>query len=219
MLLHILSLLGIREAVQTNLVSKRWVNLWTSLSHLNFDPYEFVFVDEYRLSTDDRKKTLDAKFKEFVEALLSRREASLLVKILDQNGCSDLVRTCINYATKFNPRVFSMETSYLYTDIFASIFCCESIEELCLRRSGDFLNIPEVVNLPRIKRLQLQNAQLDNRIITRLFSGCSVLEDVSLERCFGELSCIFSQKLKYLSLRYCISFPHIKRLVVLNYFC
>ncbi|XP_078179548.1 putative F-box/LRR-repeat protein At3g59160 [Carex rostrata] len=218
MLLHILSFLGIRDAVQTSLVSKRWVNLWTSLSHLNFDPYEFVFVDEYRLSTDDRKKALDAKFKEFVEALLSHREASsldtFLIKILDQDGCSDLVHTCVSYAMKFNPRGFSMETSFLYTDTFACIFSCESIEELCLRSSYNFPKIPEVVNLPRIKRLQLEQIQLDNRCITRLFSGCPVLEDVLLERCYGELSCIFSQKLKYLSLRYCLSFPHSERLVI-----
>ncbi|KAF3330477.1 F-box protein [Carex littledalei] len=184
-------------------------------------------MDEYCLSTEDRKKALDAKFKEFVEALLSHREASFLdtflIKILDQDGCSDLVSTCVSYAMKFNPRVFSMETFFIYTEISACIFSCESIEELSLGTScnfpkildvGNLPKIPEVVNLPRIKRLELKHTQLDDRCITRLFSGCPVLEDVSLERCFGELSCIFSQKLKYLSLRYCLSFPHSKRLVL-----
>ncbi|KAF3339856.1 F-box protein [Carex littledalei] len=209
MLQHILSFLGIQEAVQTSLVSKRWVNLWTSLSHLNFDPHEFVLEDEYRLSTKERKRALNAKYKEFVETLLSRHETSFLdtflIKILDQDGCSDLVRTCVSYAMKFNPRVFSVEAPFFYKDISASIFSCESIEELWLRKNcNTFQKIPDVVNLPRIRRLQLTQTRLDNRCITRLFSGCPVLEDVSLEGCSGEFSCIFSQKLKYLSLRHCI---------------
>ncbi|XP_078153117.1 F-box/FBD/LRR-repeat protein At5g18770-like [Carex rostrata] len=97
MLQHILSFLGIRQAVQTSVLSKRWVNVWTSLSNLNFDPHEFVLADEYRLSTEERKRALDAKLKKFVETLLSRHKTSFLdtfrIKILDQDGCSDLVGT------------------------------------------------------------------------------------------------------------------------------
>ncbi|KAF3336777.1 F-box domain containing protein [Carex littledalei] len=223
MLQHILSFLGIRQSVQTSVVSKRWVNLWTSLSHLNFDPHEFVLEDES-----------DAKFKKFVEMLLSRHETSFLdnfqIKILDQYGCFDLVRTCVSYAMKVNPRVFSVEAPFFHKDICGPIFSCESIEELFLRKSNyphripDFVNLPRIrrlqltgtrldngcitipdfVNLPRIRRLQLTRTRLDNGCITRLFSGCPVLEDVSLEYCSGEISCIFSQKLKYLSLCHCV---------------
>ncbi|XP_078153662.1 putative F-box protein At1g58310 [Carex rostrata] len=172
-------------AVQTSLVSKRWVNLWTSLSRLNFDPHEFVSVDEYRLSIKERKIAVNAKFKEFVDMLLSRREASFLdtflIKILDKGICCDLVRSCTSFAMKFNPRVFSMEAPSLYKS--ACIFSCESIEELLLKTSCWSFpqEIPEVVNLPRIRMLQLTNSRLDNRSITRLFSGCPILEDVSLE--------------------------------------
>ncbi|XP_078148665.1 putative F-box/LRR-repeat protein At3g58880 [Carex rostrata] len=217
MLQHILSLLGIRKAVQMSLVSKRWVSLWTSLSRLNFDPHEFVSKDEYCDSTEDRKRAHDAKFKEFVDTLLSCREASFLdtfqIKILDQDDCSDLVRTCVSNAMKFNPRVFSMKASFLCKDICGPIFSCESIDELYLRNSFVFFQgIPDVVNLPRIRRLQLTHNRLDNRSITRLFSGCPVLENVSLKYCHGEYSCIFSQKLKYLSLRRCI-FQHSNRVI------
>ncbi|KAF3336431.1 putative F-box/FBD/LRR-repeat protein [Carex littledalei] len=210
MLQHILSFLGIRKAIQMSLVSKRWVNLWTSLSHLNFDPHEFVSVDDYGLCTSSKKRALDAKFKKFVEKLLSRHEASFLdtflIKILDKDCCSDLEESCASYAMKFNPRVFSMEAPLYH--ISACFFSSESIEELCLRRTScNFLReIPDVVNLPRIRRLQLTNSKLDNKCITRLFSGCPILEDVSLEDCIGEFSCIFNQKLKYLSLRNCFLF-------------
>lgn len=37
MLQHILSFLGTRKAVQTSLLSKRWVNLWASLPCINID--------------------------------------------------------------------------------------------------------------------------------------------------------------------------------------
>ncbi|XP_078178608.1 uncharacterized protein LOC144572808 [Carex rostrata] len=140
---------------------------------------------------------------------LSRHETSFLdtfqIKILDQYGCFDLVRTCVSYTMNVNPRVFSVEAPFFHTDISGPIFSCESIEELFLRKSSNYPHrIPDFVNLPRIRRLQLTRTRLDNGCITRLFSGCPVLEDVSLEHCSGEFSCIFSQKLKYLSLRHCV---------------
>ncbi|XP_078151692.1 putative F-box/LRR-repeat protein At3g58880 [Carex rostrata] len=220
MLQHILSFIGIRQAVQMSVVSKRWVNLWTSLSHLNFDPHEFVLDDEYHLSTAERKRALDAKYTKFVETLLSRHETSFLdtfrIKILDQDGCSDLVGTCVSYAMKVNPQVFSVEAPFFHKDISGPIFSCESIKELFLRKTWNYTQrIPNFINLPQIRRLQLTNTVLEDRCITRLFSGCPVLEDVSLENCGNEFSCIFSQKLKYLSLRDCI-FVHNYRIICVH---
>lgn len=102
---HVMSFLEIKETVQTSLLSKRWVNLWTSLPSLKFIPDDVGTVDECRLNIPGKKMDLDecrfnirekelyldeyrlyiqetkrfgAYFKRFVETVLYRREASFL---------------------------------------------------------------------------------------------------------------------------------------------
>lgn len=165
-----------------------------------------------------------AKFKEFVERVLSGREASFLDKflirfprLLDKGGYSDFVSTCVSSAVKLNPRAFSMVDFIPSTDLLA-IFTCESIEELCLTTRFCNINynsvIPAVINLPRIRRLQLKMFKLDERSISSIFSGCPVLEELLLEDCLGDFSCVFSSKLKHLSLCECeLELPFSKRTV------
>ncbi|KAF3335408.1 F-box/LRR-repeat protein [Carex littledalei] len=230
MLQHVLSFLGTKETVQTSLLSKRWVNLWTSLPSLKFIPDDFgavyerqlnirekkLDIDEYRLNIQE-KKLFGAYFKRFVETVLYHREASVLDTFLikfpiyfDKDKCSDLVRKCVNYAMKHNARVFSMYASIPSEQLLACLFNWESIEELCLLIWHPYMSevIPPVVNLPCIRRLHLKKIIFYSGSISRLLSGCPKLEMLSLEDCFGEFSCIFSQNLKYLFLRDCgLKFP------------
>ncbi|XP_078176802.1 putative FBD-associated F-box protein At3g50710 [Carex rostrata] len=215
MLQYILSFLGTKEAVQTSLLlKKRWMNLWTSLPSLNFNPNEFVAMDEHQLNFYE-SESLNEKFKGFVETVLCHQlEASFLDKflvkfpeILSSDMFSNLFHTCASYAMKHNARVFSMEATIHSEKLIACLFAWESIEEMCLLTTFYFLYssqiIPAVVNLPRIRKLHLKRNKLDSRSISRLFAGCPKLEELSLENCNGEFSRIFSQKLKYLSLDCC----------------
>ncbi|KAJ4803995.1 F-box/RNI-like superfamily protein [Rhynchospora pubera] len=234
LLLHILSFLGTKEAVQMSLVSKRWMHLWAFVPCLNFDIEEFGFMDEPvtfnnlvgLINYMRDSSVIQAKFLIFVEMVLSRHKSCSLntfqiryPRMPEYDRCSDLVTTGVRCALRSNARGFSLEALIPSVESCAPIFTSQSIEEMCLkistREGGDFNAeiIPEVVNLPRIRVLQLKKSmkptQLDETSITRLLSGCPVLEELFLEYCVGKFSSIFRQKLKILSLYdCCMELPH-----------
>ncbi|KAJ4776890.1 F-box/RNI-like superfamily protein [Rhynchospora pubera] len=218
LLLHIMSFLGTKEAVKMSFVSKRWMHLWTIMPCLNFD------IDEFGVTYNNIGDCIltHSKFTNFVEMALSRHKASSLntfqircPRMLDFVSCSDLGRTLFKYPLMSNARTVSIKALIPSIFPFSRIFSSQSIEEMYLKvstKQGNFLNdyseiIPKVVNLPRIRTLQLKGltaaTELDERSITRLLIGCPVLEELSLKYCVGEFSSIFSQELKYLSLRDC----------------
>lgn len=148
--------------------------------------------------------------KSFVVRVLSGHELSFrdkflirFPKLLNKASYSDIVRTWISSRTKFSLQVLSMEDFIASKDLLAWIFTCESIETMFLTTTYYRLGYSQVINLPCIRRLQLKHIRLDKRSITTLYSGCPVLEELSLDSCSGEFSSIFSKKLKYLSISGC----------------
>ncbi|KAJ4774969.1 F-box/RNI-like superfamily protein [Rhynchospora pubera] len=219
LLLHILSFLGTKEAVQMSFVSKRWMYLWTIMPCLNFD------IEQFGVASNNIQdcEQIHSKFIKFVKMVLSRHKSSSLNtfqircrRMLDFDSCYDLGWTLFHYPLMSNARVVSIEALIPNSLTVARIFSSQSIEAMCLKVSTKKENlynshskvIPEVVNLPCIRTLQLQRltvpTKLDERSITNLLSGCPVLEELSLKYCVGEFSSIFSQKLKYLCLRDCL---------------
>jgi len=67
-LLHILSFSNTKEAVQTSILSKRWINLWKTLPTLILSPSHF---------------RTHKKYKEFVSQILSLRDDSTSIYTLE----------------------------------------------------------------------------------------------------------------------------------------
>ena len=167
MLEHILSLLPTKEAVQKCIISKRWTNLWTSFSRLNFDENDFI---------SGNTKERYAKFEIFGDMVLNHRESfsihAVEMKFHDYSFC-DLVRKWINSCKKFNPRVLSIEVPLPFRYFLEFMFTCETVEDMSLKINTckDWSYVPKTVNMPRIKILYLNKTRLDEKSLTRLFSG------------------------------------------------
>ncbi|KAJ4765989.1 F-box family protein [Rhynchospora pubera] len=197
---RILSLLETREAVQTCILSKRWINVWTSLSSLSFD---FPFIRSEPFSKRHGDKTDEVVFERFVSMVLHRREPCDLHRFnlntryawsID-DGC---IMEWIHYALRHNVSKLHFSTSTFKS---LPILNCSSLEELQLGfrygSSGD-----EVINLPNLKELNLTGFILDASFSKRFFLGCPELEYLSLEDCPFENCHLSSNKLKRLRINF-----------------
>ncbi|KAJ3701428.1 hypothetical protein LUZ61_005133 [Rhynchospora tenuis] len=197
---RILSLLETREAVQTSVLSKRWITVWTSVSSLSF---VFPFTRSEPFSKRHGDKSDDVVFERFVSMVLHRREPSDLHRFhlntrdawsIDDN----LIMEWIHYALRHNVRQLHFSTSTFQS---LPIFDCSSLEELQLGfrfgSSGD-----EVINLPNLKELNLTEFVLDASFSKQLLLGCPALEYLSLEDCPFENCHLSSNKLKRLKINF-----------------
>ncbi|KAJ4785808.1 F-box family protein [Rhynchospora pubera] len=161
----------------TSLFNKKWKNLWTLLPHLYFDSREFES---------------DARFCDFVDTMLSRREThlekfELWCKQLGQHHYASIQRW-IHYAVQHKTKVLRVNVSTTSVVSYC-IFNSESLEEMDLvseeLQLRDIREPTFMVNLPRLRKLRLEGAGfwLVDGFLEKLLSGCPVLEDLSLSLC------------------------------------
>ncbi|KAF9611924.1 hypothetical protein IFM89_036740 [Coptis chinensis] len=98
---HILSFMDMKEVVQTSLLSKRWRNVWRSVSVLNFDEVEWS------------KPRSKSKFKFFVDTVLLLRDGSDIHKFklffaAAHSGDSVQIERWIAYAIKRSVQVLDI---------------------------------------------------------------------------------------------------------------
>ena len=102
---HILSFLTTREAVQTCILSKRWINTWTSVSDLKFNIKEFGLPE---IIDDEMAVKFVTKFELLVKSVLEKRETScvnIFQLWLDSGAfwpCTQVVPDCICDAMKLH---------------------------------------------------------------------------------------------------------------------
>ncbi|KAJ4769994.1 F-box family protein [Rhynchospora pubera] len=98
------------------------------------------------------------------------------------------------------PKLEYLKLKYCSGD-FSPIFRQKLIRLSLVSCSGDL--IPKVVDLPCIKMLCIKQLKVDEESIARLLTGCPLLENLTLERCSGNISNPFRSKIKCLSIRRC----------------
>ncbi|CAJ2657008.1 unnamed protein product [Trifolium pratense] len=108
-LLHILSILNIKEAVQTCILSTRWKNLWKQLSILSLNSSQF--------------KTLGC-FNKFVSRLLSLRDKRTAVQALNFNSQGIMQSSLLN-------RIFKYAVSHHIQQLNISAACYIEHFSLC----------------------------------------------------------------------------------------
>jgi hypothetical protein len=179
---QILSLLTTEDAVHTCMLSKRWIDLWTSVATLDFD---------YRISRFDSED----KFLRFVQGVLNRRGFSPLdnFKLIWQSRPPrnhGVVQECINHAVACMPRVIyiQMET-HQFSMLPYSLFNCGSVKEMSLLYgcASDLIYTskpqPKSINLPSLRKLDISYIFLRNDWIKAFILGCPVLEELTLSFC------------------------------------
>ncbi|CAL5031935.1 unnamed protein product [Urochloa decumbens] len=180
LLRHVLCFLPSRQAVQTTVLSKRWVDLWRSVPAINLDSTDFRGADW-------------GKSKDFTTNLLMLHNAQFL----------DVVRLWFSYMN----RVFSYPGPDMDRWVRRVIKHHPLVLDINIGRSFRHeFQIPLVGSaFGRLKTLRLGGVCLDHSFAERLNSGCPVLEDLVLDYCRNEFDAIRSDTLKNLVVRTCSS--------------
>ncbi|KAG8371926.1 hypothetical protein BUALT_Bualt12G0013600 [Buddleja alternifolia] len=177
LLLRIISLLRMKKAVMTCVLSKRWRFLWTDLS-------EFTF---YQISseTENIRKLVD-----FVNRTLVLCNGDLVKRIgfsfKYANCFASAVNAWIEFAVKYRVKdvaltlLYSSEDKYILPQI---MYSHSSLEMLSLRNCiitprGD-------VEWGSLKQLYLEKVELQQPLIAKILSGCPVLYSLYLKECSG----------------------------------
>ncbi|XP_074269965.1 putative F-box protein At1g49610 isoform X2 [Silene latifolia] len=183
-LVHILSHLYTEEAARTSVLSKRFNSLWNSVDSLTFsDKYSgrngavFVELVDAAIRLHDRK---------FIDKFSLEIDYNTLIK--------DSVDAWLNFAAQ--KQVKSVHLNFNkkrpYRGLNGSAFMYPLPESLYKN-----VNLVELVicccdfkmrgkmNCSRLKLLSITQTRLNEVLISRILSGCSVLETLELRKCTG----------------------------------
>jgi len=177
-LLHIMSFLSTKSAIQTCVLSKRWKNLCKCLTSLTFCA----------------RYTGDICFRKFVSWVLSSRDHShsLLNLVVISPNESEVLDLIMKYAIVHDVQHLTMRIDLTCKPAFRSlpfIFCCKSLTSLkiCNVYDPNVVVIPNSVNLPFLKSLHLERVKFTattaDAECVEPFSHCRVLESLYLRNC------------------------------------
>ncbi|GMY36938.1 F-box/LRR-repeat protein At3g58900-like [Fagus crenata] len=190
-LVHILSYLPTKDAVRTSILSKKWQYLWTSTPKLHF-------------AEGERNERM--VFMNFVERALALRDSS---KITDFSLSCDVqcdtsrINAWIISVVKHKVQVLHMYLRKFQEPLALPpcLFTCRSLEVLKLKMFHH-LKLPSSISFSSLKILSLWKVIFsDNRSTQQLFSGCPILEKLSIIDCIWKnvkAVCISSPKLQEL---------------------
>ncbi|KAJ4789906.1 F-box/RNI-like superfamily protein [Rhynchospora pubera] len=226
---HILGLLKTREAVQTCVLSKRWVHLWTSLPSLNFDSTEFTALEHPQCDSEEEESSVQRacdslRFSTFVTTVLLMSNPLHLDTFRVSFGSlisnNLLFKEWVIYALQHNPRVVHLEfLQYPPLSLIHRLYACASLEELGIHY-GEKIVTPRLaeerflrhhqrafskytpraaINLPNLKKLSFRNDYFSNNNLKDLLSGCPLLQYLSLEQCYLEEDEIAHETLQHLT--------------------
>ncbi|PSR86432.1 F-box/FBD/LRR-repeat protein [Actinidia chinensis var. chinensis] len=227
-LLHILSFLPTKHAVGTSILSKRWKNLWTELTDLDFD-YELEFHPLKVYYPGNRLRWLRSlQFKTFVDKVIRERisprvrKFSLRITRLIHVRClNEWISAAIERGVQEIDISIHVEDKDKLVELPQCLFNCETLVVLKLKSLLQLTNVASSVCLPNLKTLHLDIHCKNVEFIQKLINSCPSLEDLSTHG--DDIKIIFpnlkrlnawktsnmvvdTPKLQYLSLR-CESVP------------
>lgn len=227
-ILHdILGLLKPKEAVQTCVLSKRWKNLWTCLSSLDFNPADFT-RKRYPAAVShvwfaDQVAGYE-RFVEFVSVFLFCCNHLLVLdkfqlscqhnqisKLIFGKSVLEHARDWIRYAVRHNPRVLSLHF-VLSRNSLSDIYTCMSVQELHLHECE--VDVSGIVNLPSLRKLSFSKVDFILSNLKNILSGCPILEYLSLECCIWDESEIAHRSLQHLTIVSCTCAREIPRMFI-----
>lgn len=176
LLLMILSFVDLKQAVQCSILSKRWVNLWTSLGVLNFDSSAFQSQQNYPLAEWVNKLIFDY----FIDKVIALRDKE--IKITDMNvKATDhgIMNRLFRYALLNEVKNLSIDTSENLSRYF--VMKCElmskSLLSLSLKGMLNFGRFPSFTNLVslRLERVKIVDVEP--------FTSFPILKELFLVNC------------------------------------
>ncbi|CAI9302008.1 unnamed protein product [Lactuca saligna] len=169
---HILSLIPIRLAVQTSILSKRWRYTWMLLKKLAFNDYPYI------LDRDPLSKFVDNVF----ELYKTSHIEVFRLHFSDNWVRKSNVSKWINEALRLNVREIDIQVKLL--ELPLRLFTCKTLTKLRLIvncNDPDVFEVPSPVILPCLKTLEISvnGKPCTNAFI--LINGSPILESLFLE--------------------------------------
>jgi hypothetical protein len=183
-LLHILSFLPTKDVVRTSVLATKWRHLWTYLSVFDFK------IPNARYESDDQNQNSVNCLLDLVGRLLRKSNCveRLCIDIFKITVDGDKVSSLISSASKHKVQYLKLSLGHK-NDKFVLPHCFsafESLNELCVGLKFT-LCIPGDICFPSLKKLVVSDVTFANeKSVQQLFSGCPVLQDLTLHNCYWE---------------------------------
>ncbi|GAB2277848.1 hypothetical protein Dimus_012551 [Dionaea muscipula] len=174
---HILSFLDTKSAVHTSSLSRRWTYMYTFSTNLQFlktgiaVPSYIYGINRVLMLHKVNIKKFDLWIPSYQGDKDIGSHVNLWIAAAVSRGVEELK--------------LSFDLSPKYDWAPRCLFRSQTLVIFNLTAVGTFPRIPSSVWLPSLKILHMSGIQLlDSRSMTRLFNGCPVLQDLSLESCW-----------------------------------
>ncbi|XP_057450477.1 F-box/LRR-repeat protein At4g14103-like [Lotus japonicus] len=178
---YILSLLPTKEAIRTSILAKRWKYLWTDLSIFDFEND----IPMASMKEDQKQKSIHCLLDQ-VHGLLCHSNCvkRLSVMFFGVAVDADRVNSIIYGVAKH--KIEKLKLSVLVKPPFVLPNCfsaSKSLNKLHLDL-GCVVDFPSGIHFPSLKTLKLSRVTFANeKSVEQLFSGCPVLEKLTLFIC------------------------------------
>ncbi|CAA7058369.1 unnamed protein product [Microthlaspi erraticum] len=186
LLLKILSSLPTKEVVATMFLSKRWKFIWTMVPKLDFDDGGCDFYFGY--GCDFYDENYYKIFRQYVDRFMVLHKSPVLETLyfkLGQWSTSEDLATWIRMAIVRRVRkliVFSFSKTNPTLPV-----CLYTLKSLVVLKLSEMvvLDVPTTVCLSSLESLHLECVLFQNKEShRRLLSGCPVLKELVLEKCY-----------------------------------
>ncbi|KAL5757651.1 hypothetical protein ACOSP7_020262 [Xanthoceras sorbifolium] len=202
---HILSFLSFREAAQTCVLSKTWDRTWHRYPVFKIDNGYFYSCYHYKDSVfrGRRLKLLGSLEKSLrnrhrhCKDLVSMEKFNMVVDLFEDREFASFVDRCVSYAIGCNVKKLRLDFATEHYDYDEGdrgkrwynlppiVLCAKSIEVLKLGRCKLELPIRNDAKLSHLRKLHLHEIDINNHVISNLFAGCPLIEEVIVGKCQG----------------------------------
>ncbi|KAK9667289.1 hypothetical protein RND81_14G245500 [Saponaria officinalis] len=200
-LVDCLSLLDMKSAAQTSIISRRWRYLWTHLSTLDFDP-DLMYPQEFETFWKNEEYET-SKYFGWINQVVSVHRGTSIDKFIVHS------RYVTSYATLFDKWVkfaLSKRAKELVLDLMGINLICKDHSEKGYPLGFDTLRHPPCyTGITAIQSLHLHYVNVSDEFLEFLMSHCHHLERLYLQAIPLSNLKVKSSKLKYLSIIMCFS--------------
>ncbi|CAI9298821.1 unnamed protein product [Lactuca saligna] len=174
---HIMSFMNTTEAVKTSILSTRWKNLWTFSPNIDFD--------DKLCATPRWRNTGLTSFVNFVEKVLQNvlkiKKFCLSFRVFNNTS---QIHSWISHAIMQNVQELDLSFYAIYPYVIPqAMFYSTSLVTLKIKMMSMNTEHASHVSFPCLKTLHLSVEFPNDDFTEKIFSGCSVLEELVLFQC------------------------------------